>query len=395
MTRECIDFASAHLHDDTARLLLSAARYPAIDMPAAVQQIEGLRTAQTKWPRLAACPEYEYPPRLNREQASSEATASFKATLVGRCGRVADLTGGMGVDTVALAQVAEQVDYVELDPRLCALMERNCRALGVDNVHVHCADCIEWLASQHTRFDLLYADPARRDAQGRKVAAFEACAPDLLRHSDLLHQHSTRLLIKASPMIDLNLAVQQLGNVSEAHVASLHGECKEVLFLCSKQVADEPHITATLLPEGYVFSFTRSEETTAEMQLCSTVGAYLYEPDAALMKAGPFRLIGQRWGLQKLAPNTHLYTSDRLVTQFAGRVFRVLQEVSPSRKAVRAVLPDGKASVICRNYPLSATELQRSLHLTEGGDALLLATTVGQRRTAFLCQLYTKSPRLE
>ena len=72
MTREFIDFVNTHLQDDTAQLLLSAARYPSIDMPAAVQQIEGLRMAAEKWPSLRQHEEYLYPPRLNREQASSE-----------------------------------------------------------------------------------------------------------------------------------------------------------------------------------------------------------------------------------------------------------------------------------------------------------------------------------
>ena len=69
--REILAFAREHVDEDTARLLLSAARYPSINMAAAVQQIEGLRTAREKWPGLLQCEEFVYPPRLNREQASS------------------------------------------------------------------------------------------------------------------------------------------------------------------------------------------------------------------------------------------------------------------------------------------------------------------------------------
>ena len=187
MTREFIDFVNAHKDEDTARLLLSAARYPSIDMPAAVQQIEGLRTAREKWPGLLECEEYLYPPRLNREQSSSEATARYKASIIStvnhKTSTVADLTGGMGIDTLAFAKVAEHVDYVERDSQLCALMEHNLRALGVSNVTVHCADSMEWFGSTKGYAPTtIYMDPARRDAAGRKVAGFEDCTPNILDH---------------------------------------------------------------------------------------------------------------------------------------------------------------------------------------------------------------------
>ena len=89
MTKEFIDFVDAHKDEDTARLLLSATRYPAIDMPMAVQQIEGLRTAKEKWPGLLACEEFVYPPRINREQSSSEATAQYKAMLAAPAASIA------------------------------------------------------------------------------------------------------------------------------------------------------------------------------------------------------------------------------------------------------------------------------------------------------------------
>ena len=391
MTLASIDFAREHVNEDTARLLLSAARYPSIDMPAAVQQIEGLRMAAEKWPSLLACEDYLYPPRLNREQASSEATALYKASLTthhSSLTTVADLTGGMGIDSLALASVAGHVDYVERDPQLCTLMEHNCHALGTDNVSVHCGDSLEWLAATDRNFDLLYIDPARRDKGGRKVAAFEDCTPDLLHALPLLRSKGRRLLVKASPMIDITLALRQLGTVAEVHVVAVKGECKEVLFLCGLP-CDEPQIHCTLLSSKTSrtgsLGFTRRAETAAIPTYAASVGAYLYEPDAAVMKGGPFRLLCQWYGLQKLAPNTHLYTADQLVEGFPGRTFRVLHEVKPSRKAVADALPEGKAHVAVRNYPLSAADLQRQLGLREGGDCFLFATTVGTTKTAFIC----------
>lgn len=398
MTKEFIDFVNTHKEVDTARLLFSASRYPSIDMPAAVNQIEGLRMAREKWPWLEKQEGYEYPPRLNREQASSEATARYKATVCQGCqaaGRIADLTGGMGIDALALAIYHRaagislpQVDYVERDPQLCALMERNLQALGIGNVTVHCADSMEWLSTQES-FDLLYIDPARRSTDGHKVAAFEDCTPDILQHMSLLHNKCRRLMVKASPMIDISRATAQLGHVAEVHIVAVKGECKEVLFLCDGAHDGTPIVHCVNLNGSQVpsdFRFTRDEELTATATYSNRVGRYLYDPHAALRKGGCFRLLAQHFGLPLLAPNTHLYTSDTLLPDFPGRTFEVMQEISLNRKQLKPILPDGKAHVVTRNFPTEAATLQKQLGLREGGELYLIATTIGTQRTGFLCR---------
>ncbi len=396
LSEETLTFAREHVGEDTAQLLLAAGRYPGVDMKAAVQQIEGLRAARDKWPSLLARPDYLYPPRLNREQSSSEPTAHYKASTISPF-TVADLTGGMGIDTLAFARVAQHVDYVERDPQLCALMEHNLRALGVTNVTVHCADSLDWLQSHLSpfTFHLIYLDPARRDASGRKVAGFEDCTPNILDHMPLLRQRCSTLLVKASPMIDIDLACRQLGAVSEVHVVEIKGECKEVLFLLGGAVTEEPRIVCANLNNQSIlnnqntpktFIFSRSEEATAVGAYCDTIGNWLYEPGAALMKAGPYRLLAQRYGLLMLAPSTHLYTADRLVGDFPGRVLRVLQEIKGGRKELATLLPEGRAHVVTRNYPVEAATLQRQLGLREGGDLFVVGATVGRRRTLLLCQ---------
>lgn len=398
--REIIAFTREHQDEDTARLLLSAARYPSIDMPAAVQQIEGLRTAREKWPGLLQCEDFLYPPRLNREQASSEVTALHKAALYFLTSgttcpkplRIADLTGGMGIDTFALAgwgaeeHTEVDVDYVEQNPELCELAQHNSQALGLNNVRVHCSDSLDWLRQQDRHFDLLFIDPARRDKQGRKVSAFEDCTPDIIAHRELLLSKGKEMMVKASPMIDITLGADQLHNVSDIYIIAVHGECKEVLFLCG-QTDGEPRIHCHNLHHGEVddFVFTREAEVQAQATYASEMKKYLYEPHAALMKAGPFKLLSQREKVDKLARNTHLYTSDCFIPHFPGRIFSDLAEVRLTRKEIQERIPDGKAHVVTRNYPVAAADLQRQLGLKEGGDKYVVATTVGSRPCGFLC----------
>lgn len=403
-----LDFAQAHREEDPQRLMLQRDRYPDIDMRIAVQQIEGMRQALAKWPALARCGQYLYPPRLNREQSSSEATARYKAQLVGRLGggRVADLTGGMGVDSLFVSQVCETLDYCEQDENLAALCRHNFTALAkVDadpplchpNIHCHTGDSMVWVAAGKRQYDTLFIDPARRDSQGRKTVAFDHCTPNLLLHLQMLMSHCRHLVVKASPMIDIAQAVAQMstagGKVAEVHILAVGGECKEVDFVVvgddTTEGKEHTIHCAHLTPTGQTlahFHFTHGQEAAAAPCFAPAVGRYLYEPDASLMKGGCYNLIGQRYALAQLARNTHLYTGDDRVVDFPGRCFEVLQELPPHGKHVAATIPGGKAHVVVRNYPCSAEELQRRLHLAEGGSLFVVGATVGLRPTVWVCR---------
>ena len=377
-------FAWEHRRDDAVSLLLR--KHPGVDMPAAAQQIEGWQTSREKWPMLATEQRYLFPPRLNREQASSEATARYKAEIAGSIGRGADLTGGMGIDTLFLSEQAGHFDYIEQNTDLCAIATENFRLLRGDRVTCHNADCIQWLQQQTDTFDLLFIDPARRDDAGRKVAAFEYCQPNLLQHLDLLMQRCNRLMVKASPMIDLNLAISQLQHVGELHIVAVRGECKEVLFLLS-HTATEPAIVCThLMSDGRTQQrFRRSDEQQCQPVFAPRIGRYLYEPNPALMKGGAFSLICRWFDVAKLDRNTHLYTADRLLP-FPGRRFEIITEIPLNRKSIMPLLPEGKAHVVVRNYPVAADRLQQQLKIKEGGDRYIVATTLAGRKVAFVCE---------
>ena len=244
-----------------------------------------------------------------------------------------------------------------------------------------------WLASTDSHYDIIYIDPARRSAAGRKVVAFEACEPDILQHMGLLLSRCRYLLVKASPMIDIELGCRQLKQVIDVYVIACRGECKEVAFLCG-QTQEAPRIHSIVADgNGHQrFCFTRAEEREAELHLADEVGEYLYEPNVAVMKAGPYAMLCQEYDVDALAPNTHLYTSDRLVDDFPGRIFRVLREVTLNSKTIKEAIPDGKAHVVTRNYPVAAADLQRQLGLREGGSLFVVATTLGARRLGLLCQ---------
>ena len=351
--------------------------------------MEGKERTADKLPTFAAIEEWWYPVRLSCEQCSSELTAKYKKEIIQRNGLLAkrsclDLTGGYGVDTFFLSEDFEHTDYVEQNAELCRIATHNF-SLPIPSrpqdteIHVHNFAAEDFLKSAG-KYDLIFLDPARRDSHGGKVFRLEDCTPNVVELLPALLEHLTadgRLLLKLSPMLDLTQAVTSLSIVSwDVHVVAVKNEVKEVLLLSQCQ---PPTITAIDLahPEK-VFTFTRDEEREALSQMiqntCPNI-SFLYEPNAAILKAGAYKLVAQRFGLHKLDANTHLYASDQLIPNFPGRIWRVTDAKA-----------NVQANIICRNYPLTPEQLKKKLHLRDGGTAFVIGCRVNGRPTLFFAE---------
>ena len=347
-----------------------------------LQQVEGRERTADKLPTFTAIDDWWYPVRLSCEQCSSEATARYKAQIVlGKCpnGKCLDLTGGYGVDTYFLSEQFSHTDYVEQNAELCRIATHNFAAKPIT---IHHSTAEDFLASAG-QYDLIFLDPARRDSYGGKVFRLEDCTPNVVELLPALLTHGKRIMIKLSPMLDITQAVTTLSQVTwDIYVVAIKNEVKEVLLLSG----GSGRITAIdLSKKEQAFTFTREEEINSEaINVRSTINSeainYLYEPNAAILKAGAYKLVAQRFGLRKLDTNTHLYTSETLVENFPGRVWKV-KEPTPT-------LPKGKemkqANVLVRNYPLTAEQLKKKLHLRDGGTAFVIGCRVAGKPTIFL-----------
>ena len=391
---ELKEFIISHRTEDPLSLVLQQKKYPQWDMKFVAQQIEGYRMAQDKLPTLSLCDDFVYPPKLNREQCSSETTALFKAMEYAKGKHIADITGGLGIDTVFMAKYAATVDYIEQNEELHDIAAHNFRVLELGNVNAHCSDSINFLKNTNKHFDLIYADPARRDNQGRKVSALENCTPNILENIDLLLSKADMLLIKSSPMLDITEAVAQLKHVSEITIVAVKNECKEILFLCTGNVSDtSPKCHCiNFKSNGSVdkITFNREEETTLSIPYSANIEQYIYDPNVTLLKGGAFKTTSILYDIKKIHRNTHLYTSEKKIEQFAGRIFKVIKELHPSAKEIAKDIPNGKAHVITRNYPMSSEELQKKLRLKEGGDLYIIGLTKrDDKKAIYLCEAIT------
>ena len=384
MTNEA--FIAQNKDADVHSLALS--KVPAgIDLHFCLQQIAGLQVAKRKLPSWFKIEGILFPPKLSLEQCSSEQTALYKQQLVERLlptnrQRMVDLTGGFGIDFTFLAKQFEEAEYVESNENLCEIARHNFPLLGLQKAQVHCSTCEDFL-DEMGHFDLIYLDPSRRDAVGRKMVALSDCSPNIEELHDKLLSHAEIVLVKLSPMLDIQDTLRRLPNVSEVHVISLSGECKEILLVLSqKPQSDKLYFCANITTKTQVFC-------TKAQNIEPIIGAlpehYLYEPNASILKAGVQNALCQTYEVKKLHPFSHLFISSHFIEDFPGRSFIIEDYCSFAKKELKRLLEGiSQCNLTVRNFPSTVAELRKQLKLREGGDIYLFATTLNDGSHALL-----------
>ena len=368
-----------------------------------VQQEEGRERLRDKLPTLVEQADWWFPPRLACEQCSSERTADYKAELIRPlCCPTAnadrplstfiDLTGGYGIDSFYLSAFANEAHYVEQDPELCRIAAHNF-ALTRPHLQVHNTTAEEFLRTlpdvNSGSNVLIYLDPARRDTHGGKVFRIEDCTPNVIDLLPMLLRKSTVLMMKLSPMLDITAALRSLGEGWQVHVVAVRNEVKELLFVHSKDQLRGGSYTAANYTHGHwqTLTFTLRQEQEAQVSYWNPQDTprYLYEPNAAILKAAAFRFVSEHFRLAKLAPNTHLYAADHLLPDFPGRVWEVLSPLTSSMlKHLPDTIRERGASILTRNYPMTADQLRKKLKLKDSATHTIIAARAGDKPMLFL-----------
>ena len=391
---ETQQFIREHLSDNVRILALQAKKYPDVDMPTAITQIAGRQIAAEKIPSWKEIEDIWYPKHLSLEQCSSEITARYKASLL-QGESLTDLTAGFGIDCSFLADGFKSATYVERQKELCEIAAHNFPILNLNHITVRNEDGVAYLQTM-SPVDCIFLDPARRNEHGGKTVAISDCEPDVAELEELLLSKANRVMVKLSPMLDLSLALKELRHTQEVHILSVNNECKELLLLLGQEPPAEqnppeevPIHCVNLFTKGVQekqhFVFTREQEQRSECMYTDTLGSYLYEPNTSLLKAGAFRSITAAYPIKKLHPNSHLYTSDVLITDFPGRAFRIINQCSFNKKEIKESLSDlKKANITVRNFPATVAELRKRINLAEGGDTYLFASTLNNGQKILL-----------
>ena len=381
-------FVHEHADDDVRQLALRASKDAEVDLTVALQQIQGRQMAVDKLPTWAAVDGIIYPPHLSMEQCSSETTARYKASVATMLSeqrqKLVDLTGGFGVDFYWMAQAFQTAVYVEQQPMLMDIAAANFTTLGLkaETVRDDAANFLHRM--EHA--SLIFLDPARRDNHGVRTYGIADCSPNVLTMVDELMEKADFVMLKLSPMLDWRKAVADIGpqRVSQVHIVAVKNECKELLLVLSCKPLVQRQVICVNGESIDTFPLDDDSPQAATWQ-GPLAGAWLYEPHAALMKAGFFSRLAERHHVSPLARNSHLFVADHYVEHFPGRSFRIVDCSSMNKRELsQKIIPLRQANISVRNFPMTVAALRQRLKLSEGGSNYVFATTLASGEKVLL-----------
>lgn len=368
------NFINNNIDSEVTLILLKGTTFHSVSTKEIIEQIEAKKKCKTKLPTWFQTENIYYPNKLNIEQTSSEITATYKSTCI-EGNTIIDITGGFGVDCYYFSKRFKNVVHCELHDQLSELVAHNYKQLGIDNIQTHAIDGIEFLKqSSPQRFDWVYADPSRRHDSKGKVFFLADCLPNIPEHLDVIFNHTNNLMIKTSPLLDLTMGINELQFVKTIHVIAVNNEVKELLWILERNYTGKIAVkTANITKEQeFHFDFFVEDEKNLESSYSKPL-AYLYEPNAAILKAGAFHSITKQLPVYKIQKHAHLYTSEQLM-DFPGRRFKVLS-ILPYNKKIFQKSGIKKANITTRNFPETVQQIRKKLALQDGGNDYLFFTT--------------------
>lgn len=398
-------FIKENLHLNPSNAALKAPRNAEIDVPFAVNQIAGKQIALQKLPKWASCEEIIYPAHISMEQCSSQATAQYKANIARKLlselreentntpSTLVDLTGGFGVDCAIMAEVFDSAICIEQQSELSAISQHNMQALGLSKVTCYNNNSVDAL-NNIDKSTMIYVDPARRNTQGSRTYAIEDCTPNVLALKNQLLSKAKVVMIKLSPMLDWHKTVSDFGgNVSQVHIVAHNNECKELLVILNK--SQHTNLSVYCVNDGQLTVIKATYNTSTNQVSIQTESnllneknkildvkkwrewaQYVYEPNAAIMKAGCFEFLEEKYGIKQIEANSHIGIAEKYYANFPGKIWKIESICSLNKKEIKKSLVGiTHANIITRNFPMSAESLRKRLKIQDGGNIRLIATT--------------------
>lgn len=382
--QQFLEFVARHAHDEVNALRLKFSDkniegFGNLDLDFALTQIRARDKARKKIPGFIENQLFMFPSLVASEQATNETVAKFHATLIANTSSLFDMTAGLGIDDMTFAKSNIKVVSCEIDETKCEWLRHNSEIFKVDNnLEIVCNDSIEELKKNNLRYDVIYADPARRNLAGNRIHALEDCIPDIKGNLSMIMDHTDRLIIKCSPLLDISFIINTVEKLFHIYVVCFRGECKELLIEIHNE-GEFTGVTAIDLDWDRTISefkcLTKNLENTRFSKYATLNSpsdySYLYEPNAAVMKTGDWHTLCQKFpDLWKADVNTHLFLSNTLYKDFPGRKLKM--SASIGKKDLKS-LKNTKFNIVARNHPLTAPKIYNLHSIIPGGKEYIYA----------------------
>lgn len=370
--KEVQDFITTNLNSDITKLILKGSPFNNISIQELSNQIISKQKSKNKLPNWFNTQNVYYPPKISIEQTSSEITANYKSNLVSG-DTIIDITGGFGIDAFYFAKKFKKVIHSEINDELSKIVAHNYQQLKVNNIQTVASDGLEFLKNTDQKFDCIYIDPSRRDDIKGKVFLLKDCLPNVPENIDFLFTKSANILIKNSPMLDITATINELKFVKEIHIIAVNNEVKELLFLLKKEYKGTVNVNTVNLLKDKIQEFNFILKNNSDLKYNSPQ-KFIYEPNAAILKSGGFNQITKQYNVGKLHQHSHLYTSEEIIKNFPGRIFKIDAVFSYNKKQLKKELAIDKANITTRNFPKTVAQIRKETKLKDGGNIYLFFT---------------------
>lgn len=357
------------------------AQQPDAEIAAAVSlQVELRRAAQAKLGDFANRMLFT---RSGLEQATALAVAAEHADRFRAAGisSVADLTAGLGVDSMAYAGLGLTTVSVEHDHATALLAEHNLSIFP--HAHVVHGDAIE--VGKGIDISGVYADPARRNTHAR-VTQPEHYLPSLSSLLGLRDSHEA-LGIKLAP----GIPKKHLPSEAEHQWLSLDGEVKECAVWCGP-LAHAYTRSALVLRTNGKKTEVRDQGSIAEV---GALGDFLYEPDNAVIRAGLVAEVAQDVKGHLIHPTIAYVTSDTEMHVPSATMYRIRDVLPATTSTLRSYVRShniGTLTIKKRGMDISPEHLRKEISPRGDNAATIILTRAGNSRKAIVAdRLYEDS----
>ena len=289
---------------------------------------------------------------------------------------VADLTCGLGADAMAFASLDLGVLAFERDEGTALLASHNLRHW--DDARVVHADSLATLAQGASAVDAVFADPSRRNTQGRRHDPRDYSPP--LADVVALRERWPQVGVKVGPAI----AHEEVPPEAEAQWVSVDGDVVEAGVWMGALARHHGHSALVLRGgEAHVLDGSPVPGETGE------VGSYLLEPDGAVIRAGLVGPLAEQLGARLLDPHIAYLTADAPVASPFAVTFRIVDSLPYSEKRLASALAArgiGHAEIKKRGLDVDPAVLRRRLKLKGDASATVILTRIGESRVAYIAE---------
>lgn len=315
------------------------------------------------------------------EQASGEALAIFKSTLV-QGKRLLDLSGGLGVDDWAFSKKFKEIVSLDPDINLNNLVRFNYKKMDISNIERIDTTAENYLnKSDIGVFDMVFLDSDRR-IEDKRNFFLDQCTPNILELRARCLEIANAILLKISPMVDLSYLISSLPGIEKIWVVGDKTEVKEILVKVTLEKVQSIEIIAVQVINNLNLSFSNKEPRehtfAAPSPNLNKTTSYIFEPHPSIIKAGISLEYASYNGLNQIAPNSFLLYGNNLPLNFIGRAFKVIDIIEFSKSNLSNYLKKNnlvQANITRRNFKQTVDDIRKVFKLSEGGDDYLFFTT--------------------